>query len=249
MSARLICKTLALLLVAAAPSAGAEGLTREQGDEILRELRALRAAVERLGAREVAARAAPPARPARELEVPLADGNRIGSSDAPLTLVQFTDYQCPYCARFFRDVLPEIKENYIDSGKLQLVVHDLPLDFHANAASAAHAARCAADQGRFAAMHDTLYGNAQALDEAALSEYAANIGLDRAAFDDCMESGRHRESIARGAAATQALGITGTPTFVLGRAVEGKVKGPQILGAQPAAAFAARIDALLEQGG
>jgi predicted DsbA family dithiol-disulfide isomerase len=98
-------------------------------------------------------------------------------------------------------------------------------------------------------MHDTLYENAQALDDAALSKYAANVGLDRAAFDACMESGRYRESIARGAAAIQALGITGTPTFVLGHAVDGKVKGPQILGAQPAAAFASRIDALLEQGG
>jgi len=237
--------TLALVLGILSSSAAAEGLTREQGDEILRELRALRAAVERLGTRDVAARPAPPV---RELEVSLADGNRIGSPDAPLTLVQFTDYQCPYCARFFRDVLPTLKENYIDSGKLQLVVHDLPLDFHAHAANAAHAARCAAEQERFVAMHDTLYGNAQALDAGALSQYAANIGLDRAAFDACMESGRYRESIARGAAAIQALGITGTPTFVLGHAVDGKVKGPQILGAQPAAAFASRIDALLEQG-
>ncbi len=234
---------LAAVLGASTSVAQAEGITREQGDQILSELRALRSAIEGLRAP-----AAPTPPPPRDLEVSAAGGNVLGRADAPLTLVQFTDYQCPYCARFFRNALPALREQYIDTGKLKLVVRDLPLEFHDHAAAAAHAARCAGEQGKFVAMHDMLYSNAQQLDPAKFEDYANAAGLDRQAFGACMQSGKFTKAITAEAQELNGLGITGTPTFVLGREQGGKVKGKQILGAQPAKVFATEIDRLLGQG-
>jgi protein-disulfide isomerase len=239
----LVALPLAALLALAALTASAEGITREQGDQILTELRALRSAIDGLRAP-----AAPTPPPPRDLEVSVSGGYVIGRADAPVTLVQFTDYQCPYCARFFRNALPTLREQYIDSGKLKMIVRDLPLEFHEHAAAAAHATRCAGEQGKFMAMHDVLYTNAAKLDPVNFSGYAGAAGLDTKAFDACMKDGRYHEAIAAEARETQALGITGTPTFVLGRERDGKVKGQQILGAQPATVFAAEINRLLGAG-
>ncbi len=231
------------------PYAFAEGITKEQGDAILKELRELRLTIERLSSpNRRAQQANAPAAPV-ELEVSIENGNIIGEQDAPVTLVQFTDYECPYCARFFKDALKGLRADYIDQGKLNLVVRDLPLAFHANAIGAAHATRCASEQNMFIEMHDKLYLHPKALEKEKLSGYAEQVGLNRKKFDTCMQSEKYIAAINEGVTEIQSLGISGTPTFVLGKAKDGKVKGNKIIGAQPLTAFEAQIKKLLEQEG
>ena len=102
----------------------------------------------------------------------------LGKADAPLTLVMFTDYQCPFCSRFETQTLPEIKKQYIDTGKLRFVVRDLPLPFHPNAPKAAEAAHCAEEQGKYWELREKLVNNGDKLDAKLLPDYAKQVGLD-----------------------------------------------------------------------
>src|SRR5580704_11010299 len=130
------------------------GITREQGDEILNELRQIRQLLERQSKTQTPAPApAPPLTGKLRLE----GGYSLGSNDAPLTIVEFTDYQCPYCRQFESATLPDIRKKYIDTGKVRFVVRDFPLvTMHPDAMQAAEAAHCAGDQGQFLPMHDAL---------------------------------------------------------------------------------------------
>jgi protein-disulfide isomerase len=237
--------------LAAPPPALAQAMSEEQGEAILEELKAIRALLERMEGRALPpapSAARPQAAPAR-IAVSTKGRPALGDAEAPLTLVEFTDYQCPFCNRFFKTTFPELKKRYIDTGKLRLVVKDLPLAFHANARKAAQAAHCAGEQGKFWALHDKLYENAARLEAANLPGYAAQAGLDAAAFRDCLASARHLDAIDGDAAEAGRVGITGTPSFVLGRTTEDTVQGEKIVGAQPYAAFAAKIEALLAEAG
>ena len=131
-----------------------ETITRQQADDILNELRQIRQLLERQGA---TAAEEPPAPITAKLN--LAGMNMLGSKNAPLTMVEFTDYQCPFCQRFHTTVFNDLKKNYVDTGKLRFYSRDLPLDFHSNALRAAQAARCAADQGQFWTLRDLMGAN------------------------------------------------------------------------------------------
>jgi len=233
--------------------ARAQGMSVEQGEAILEELKAIRALLERMEGRGLpsAPSAARPqaTRPqaAARVSVSAKDRPALGDPEAPLTLVEFTDYQCPFCNRFFKTAFPELKKTYIDSGKLRLVIKDLPLAFHANARGAAQAAHCAGEQGRFWPLHDKLYENAARLQAANLPGYGEQAGLEIAAFRDCLASERHLEAIDGDAAEAGRVGITGTPSFVLGHTTADAIAGEKIVGAKPFAAFEARIEALLAE--
>jgi protein-disulfide isomerase len=190
------------------------------------------------------AAAARPARPTRA-KVSLADGHVLGRDDAPLTLLEFTDYQCPFCNRFSSSTLPELRSTYIDTGKLRLVSRDLPLAIHANAKQAANAARCAQEQDHYWEMRGTMFANQTRLDHTSLIGLADDLGLDVGEFSTCLTSDRYRDKVQRGATEAAALGITGTPTFVLGRTSGHVLEGEVIVGAQPFATFDVRIRALL----
>src|SRR5262249_34610175 len=120
-------------------------ITREQAEAILTELRAIHQLLDRQPSSS--------ARPASSLPtVRMAVGDgwyAVGRDDAPVTIVEFSDYECPFCRRFHLETFPELKKNYVDTGKVRFVSRDLPLDIHANAFRAALTARCAGDQGRF----------------------------------------------------------------------------------------------------
>jgi protein-disulfide isomerase len=157
----------------------------------------------------------------------------LGSAAAPLTMVEFTDYQCPYCRRFQAEVWPKLKRYYIDTGKLRYLARDLPLEFHAAAAPAAEAAHCADEQGKFWDMHAALLGGAADLSEGGIDRRARTLGLDLARFDDCVARRRYSALIAAHAREADAVGINGTPGFVVGRAAHGELTGIRVEGALP----------------
>ena len=180
-------------------------------------------------------------------KISITDRPVLGEPDAPVTMVQFVDYECPYCRRFFHSTYGELKREYIDPGKLRLVVKDLPLAFHRHALQAAETAHCAGEQGSFWPMHDKLYGGAAGLNSGALLAYGEQLGLDGAAFRQCLESGRHRARIDADVAEAQAAGIPGTPAFILGRSADAAVEGAFIRGALPLPVFKGHIDRLLKE--
>ncbi len=155
---------------------------------------------------------------------------RGGGKDAPITIISFSDYECPYC-RAGEQTVKRVLEKYGD--KLHYVHRDFPLPFHANAHTAAQAARCAGDQGKFWEFHDGLFaGNSLSTD--ALRELAGSIDVDRAAFDECLSSGRFKDAVDEDLEAGQRVGVSGTPAFF--------VNGRMLSGAQSFEAFERIID-------
>ena len=188
-----------------------------------------------------------PAAPPSRVRASVADGPVLGRSDAPVTLVEFSDYQCPFCQQFFQNTLPALKRDYIDTGKVRYVFRDYPLDqIHPQARKAAEAAHCAGDQGKYWEMHDLLFRNQRALTLPELANHARAIGLDANAFDGCLASGKHAAKVSKGLEDGLAAGIQGTPGFVIGTTEPGpSVEGAAVRGAQPADVFRRLIDQAL----
>ncbi|MGE0451804.1 MAG: thioredoxin domain-containing protein [Vicinamibacterales bacterium] len=154
-----------------------------------------------------------------------------GPAGAKVEIIEFSDFQCPFCQRAYPTV-QQVLETYGD--RINLVYRHYPLPNHPNARPAAEAAACAADQGKFWEYHDHLFGNPNQLTDAGLREQAVAIGLDSKAFNECVDSRRHKDLVDADVAAADAAGVTGTPAFfVNGRAIEG---------AQPFDAFKRVID-------
>jgi protein-disulfide isomerase len=187
--------------------------------------------------------------PPAEREVNVGDGPMRGNPKAKVTLIEFSDYQCPFCGRFFNETLPQIDKEFIQTGKVRFVMRDLPLaDIHPNAQKAAEAAGCAGEHGKYWQMHDKLFQNQKALEMPRLKEYAKAIGLDGRAFDECLASGKQAVKIQRDLQEARNLGITGTPAFFLGLTKSGKtIKAISIEGAQPIDTFRQEINHLLSQ--
>ena len=166
----------------------------------------------------------------------------LGSDKAKVTMVEFTDFQCPFCKRSFEGTWPQIKKDYVDTGKVKVVVRDLPLSFHPNAKPGALAARCAGDQGKYWEMHDKLFTSQEewtplADATAKIKEYAKGLGLNAASFNTCIDDKKYDSQIDAEVTLANKVGATGTPTFF--------VNGKQIVGAQPIGAFTSAIDAEL----
>ena len=195
------------------------------------------------------AQASAPSKP-QLLRVSLDDDPIKGDPDAPVTIIEFSDFQCPFCARFFQQTLPLIEENYLDTGKVKLVYRDLPLaSIHPNAIPSHIAAECADEQGKFWEYHDILFGqqsqwNRLGLDDLKniFKQYADDLELDTVSFDSCLDSSDIVDEINDDLVAARALGATGTPTFFIGTEKDGYTK---ITGAQPYAVFQASIEDLL----
>ena len=214
----------------------------------LQEIKALLQARPAAAPGQAAAGAAPPA--ITSLSV---DGLPVkGNKNAQVTLVEFTDYQCPFCGRHVRDTWPQIEKDYIAKGKVRFVVREFPLEsLHKNAFKAAEAALCAGEQGKYFEMHDRLFANQNALATEQLPEHATAIGLNAPKFKECMDSGKYSAQVRKDLAEGTKLGVTGTPTFFVGLTdpKDSKtVKSVRIIkGAQGYSAFQATIDDLLSQ--
>ena len=163
-----------------------------------------------------------------------------GPEDAPVTIIEFSDFQCPFCSRFFAQTYPQIKQEY--EGQVRFVYRDFPLtSIHENAQKAGEAAECADEQGKFWDYHDTLFNNNSALDDASLKSYASQVGLDTATFNQCLDSGKYTEEVQKDYQEGISYGVTGTPAFF--------INGVTVIGAQPYANFKAAIDAALQEAG
>jgi protein-disulfide isomerase len=231
------------LLAAAAVPARADSITQAQADEILKELRQIRQLLEKLTTSPIPPVAAP--RDDR-VTLPSVRGYMLGRPDAPLTLVEFTDLQCPYCRKFHADTYDELMRNYIDTGKLRFVTRDLPLEsLHPQAMRAALAARCAGEQGKFWELRQALALDAT-LSPESMTASAARLGLDVIALQKCVDERRFEADVRKDVAEAAAVGISGTPTFVVGRTSGDGLQGVKIVGAQPYATFDARLRKLLE---
>ena len=231
------------VLFVAAP-AGAESITKEQGDAILKELKQIRKELEEIKKGSLRGPRRGPARPTTA-KVETKDSPALGDPDAPITLVEFTDYQCPFCRRFYINTLSKIKEQYIYTGKVRLVLRDLPLGFHSKARPAAKAAHCAREQGKYWEMHDALFEGGGKLNREDFTQYAEKIGVEDSTFQECMGSDRHKEAIDRDIADAGKASINGTPGFVLGKTTENEIEGSLISGAQSFSTFKRQIDRLL----
>lgn len=169
-----------------------------------------------LQANTAAVPGAPPANPALGMTVDVAGKQTRGDKNARLTLIEFTDYECPFCGRHFRDTSPKILKDYVETGKIRYVFSDLPLSMHAHAKKAAEAALCAGEQGKYWEMHDLLFANQQALDNSNLIAYATKVGLNVPAFQKALESGKYESQVSANAAEAARLGFAGAPSFAVG---------------------------------
>jgi protein-disulfide isomerase len=175
----------------------------------------------------------------------------IGSPEAPITIIEFSDFQCPFCARFHVQTLPLILEEYIDQGKVKLVFRDFPIQsIHPNALPASVAAECANEQGKFKEMHDMLFekqnewSKQETADALSLfTQYANQIQLEEETFASCLTSGKHIDEIRKDLDDGRDYGVSGTPGFFVGNDQIGYV---ELKGAQPFDSFKKVIDAQLD---
>jgi len=213
-------------------------------DAILEELKAIRQVLEKIEKNGLAGAQQRPARPTTAT-VAIANKPVMGSESAPVTVVEFTDYQCPYCLRFTKTTFPSLKRDYIDTGKVRWVALNLPLPFHKDARKAAQSAHCAGEQGKFWEMREELFKNPKTIGEEHLPEHAASVGVDVEAFQACMASDRHLADIDQDARDAGAVRLTGTPSFIIGKTASDKITGDVVVGAQPLNVFNAAIRKVL----
>ncbi len=233
----------------------ADGISAAQADtlvlqnsELLDELKQIHKLLEQQLALQPRAQAASGPPVDEKVRMRVAPGGfEVGSADAPLTLIEYTDYQCPFCRQFDTSTYEEIKKNYIDTGKLRYVSRDFPLDMHDNAPRAALAARCAGEQGKFWELRHVMIVNANQLQMSNLKTYAADLKLDVDKFSACVTSEKYKADIARDVAEGRTAGVSGTPTFVLGRMTDGSIDGARIVGSLPYGTFDAKLQSLMAQ--
>lgn len=184
------------------------------------------------------------------IKVSIDDDPMKGNPNAPITIIEFSDYECPFCKKFYTDTLPLIEENYINTGKVNFVYRDFPIQsIHPNAVSTAMAAECADDQEMFWPYHDMIFENKSTWEKqrgqslvSELVQYADVLGLDTKEFTICLESNKHLDEVRNDLQDGQSYGITGTPGFFIGNDNSGYIK---VSGAKPYQAFAEILGEML----
>jgi protein-disulfide isomerase len=167
----------------------------------------------------------------------------MGNDNAPLTMTEYSDFQCPLCKQFFDQSLPTLKQKYIDTGKLKLVYKQFPLNIHPQAPDAALASECALEQNKFWEMHDSLFKNQSLWAGQAAShldtfkKLASDLGMDQNKFADCLDKRKYDGNVNKDYQEGISKNVTGTPTFYLNDQV--------IIGAQPTQTFIDAIEAKL----
>ncbi len=196
-----------------------------------------------------ATRQAAPTAPPVLKTVSIDDDPVKGNPSAPVTIIEFSDFQCPFCSRFYEQTLPLIEENYVETGKVNLVYRDFPLDFHRNAMPAHIASECADEQDAFWEYHDILFDKQSEWQSLGLDivadqflAYAEELGLEESSFTKCLNSNEIVQEIQADLLSGRQYGTTGTPTFFIGNEKHGFTK---ISGAQPYQNFVAVIESKL----
>lgn len=229
------------------------GITREQAAKIIQELQMIRMLLQK----EAEERAPVNPNSLSKEEQSLGTGPQgklvtlgdhiLGSDNAPVTLVEFLDLQCPFCMEFHRAILPELRQKYIDAGKLRLAVSDFPLESHVYAIRAAVFAKCAGKQGKYWEVHDSLLNSGAVATQETLGRIAREEHLDQTRLDECLQDAKNMEEIQTELGVARRLGVIGAPTFLLGRTQPTGAEGTIIQGAPSLPLFEARIDELLRQ--
>ena len=189
----------------------------------------------------------PPEPPVPGAPVSLEGATLRGDPSAPVVLIEYSDYMCPFCARFETDVLPELARRYIDAGRVQLAFKHHPIErLHPGATKAAEAALCAGREGKFWEMHEALFRQPKGLDESRLMAIARELGVNDETFGSCLE-GEVSEQVRADVGEAEALGLSGTPAFLVGRRLtDGTVKVVAVVnGARPVADFERAINRAL----
>lgn len=247
-----------MLLLSAAPgaqsSADYQALRKEM--DLLRErLTALQQEVNQLKGQRAATPVspttglkAPAIMPAENVVLNLAKAPIRGAESAPVTFVEVSDFECPFCARYSNQTSAQIVKQYVATGKIRYAFVQLPLPAHRNAPKAAEAAVCAGDQGKFWEMHDRLFANQSALALARLPESAAAIGLKLDAFKSCLDSSKHAALVKSDMAMVDRFGVRSTPTFFIGT-MDPKTRvfkaSRKIVGSKPLAIFQEALDGMI----
>ncbi|MBI2062667.1 MAG: DsbA family protein [Candidatus Yanofskybacteria bacterium] len=180
------------------------------------------------------------------VDVKIGSGDHVlGNKDAKVTIVEFSDFQCPFCRSFWSGTLPQIKRDYVDTGKAKFVYKHYPLDFHSGARPAAEASECANDQGKFWEFHDKVFEEQAKLGQGTIQfgkpeivKWAGVIELNMSQFNECFNSGKYAQHVSDDMAQGSKAGVGGTPTTF--------INGQKIVGAQPFANFQAVIEGLLK---
>lgn len=225
-----------------APALTPQESTAEQHQEILNELRAIRQLLEKLTV-------SPGSRPTALVKARNSTDFVLGSADAPLTMIEFTDLECPFCREYATTGFDAIKKAWIDTGRLRYVARDVPIESHVHSLMAARAARCAGDQQRFWEMRTSLMKNANQLSSDYIAKTAAGLKLDTKVFTACAASTAHDAGIQADLDEAIRLGLRGTPSFVIGRTGPDSIEGEMLVGVQPFAVVDAKLKALLAAGG
>ena len=188
-------------------------------------------------------------------KVSIDDDPILGDKNAKLTLIEFSDYECPFCKRHFDQTYPQLKKDYIDTGKVKLVYRDYPLPFHDPMATyEAQAVSCSREQGGDTAyfkMHDEIFkrttSNGNGLTKDQVSKIATDLGFNAANITSCADADKYKEEVAKDIADGSAAGVSGTPSFFIGKSdSSGTIEGTILVGAQPYSAFQQIIDPLLK---
>ena len=224
---------------------------RTQQTTMERDLQAIKTFLQNLAQQRPGQPAGPAADEFANKSIPIADEPSMGNAGAKVTLVEVSDYHCPFCRRHTLQTWPQLVTEYVDSGKARYVFVDYPIaQLHPDAFKSHEAASCAADQGKYWQMHQNLFAGSPVRDTAQLTEKAKAIGLDLPKFNTCLSSGRHAPAIRESIERMQNLGINGTPLTLVGLTpapgAPMKVVS-SIYGARPYADFKAAIDAALAQ--
>jgi len=243
---------VAVSLAFTTPLAAQQSL-QQQNEQILQELRAIRQLMEKLagplngapGGPVPTGAAAPPVND--NVKLTNVTGYVLGKADAPLTMVEFTDLQCPFCRQFHTQAFEQIKKDYIDTGKLRYISRDFPLDsIHPYALAAARAARCAADQGKFWDMRHAILVNNATLSNDVFATFASDLKMNVNTFKTCQaDATKYQTDIQKDLSEGSAVGIQGTPSFVIGKTSANGLDGVRFVGAQPYAQFDAKLKELL----
>jgi len=223
-------------------------------EEILKQLSALRKEVKQLSKQVIDLRADINSGKAvvnktennSGLTVPLTSKRVMGDDKAPLAIVEFTDYECPYCVRFAQTTWPSLKREFVDTGKLKLVTYDFPLSIHNNAIKAAVAGRCSSAQGQYKGMRNTLFASSRNLKAETYTKAAQSLGMDTAQFATCMDNKDNVTGVYQDIALGKKLGVQGTPRFYVGRVVGDQLRDVTVIsGAKSFSVFSQIIRKLM----
>lgn len=189
----------------------------------------------------VAEKSGQAAQPSGPVDVKIGSAPVEGSANAPVTIIEYSDFQCPFCGRYASQTYPQIKKDYIDTGKVRYAFKYFPLPFHSQAAGAANAAACIREQGgdqMFFEYHDVLFANQTDLSVPKLKEYAAKFNIDKTKFNQCVDSNKYADAVQKDFTEGGQYGVRGTPAFF--------INGTPLAGAQPYEAFKSAIEDALK---